>query len=90
VPPSKVTNANLGSTDDAVCAAGVVRMQHEVELPVHGDRVSFTTTFTGPSWVQPEISRSTLSFLELDSLSSVLSDAGLAIEEQFGDWDGQP
>ena len=74
--------------DEAVCAAGVVRMQHEVELPVRGDRVSFTTTFTSPSWVQPEISRGTLRFVELDSLSSFLSDAGLAIERKgfCGKW----
>ena len=32
---------------------------------------------------------STLRFLDADSLSSFLSGAGLAIEEQLGDWDGQ-
>ena len=64
-----------------------VRMAHEVETPVDGDRVSFIVTFTSPSWDQPRISRSTLRFLDPDSLSSFLSDAGLAIEEQFGDWD---
>jgi hypothetical protein len=36
------------------------------------------------------LGRSTLRFLDADSVSWFLSDAGLAIEEQFGDWDRQP
>jgi ubiquinone/menaquinone biosynthesis C-methylase UbiE len=76
---------------EVVCAAGaVVRMAHEVETPVDGNIVSFTVTFTSPSWDRPQVSRSTLRFLDADSLSSFLSDAGLAIAEQFGDWDRQP
>jgi SAM-dependent methyltransferase len=71
-------------------AGAVVRMAHELETPVDGDRVSFTTTFTSPGWDRPQISRSTLRFVDADLLSSLLSDAGLAVEEQFGDWDGQP
>ncbi len=67
-----------------------VRMAHQVESPMVGDRVSFTVTFTSPDWDRPEISRSTLRFLDTDSLSAFLSGAGLIIEEQFGDWDGQP
>ena len=38
---------------------------------------------------RPQISRSTLRFLGAELLSSFLSGAGLAIEEQFGDWDLQ-
>ena len=68
----------------------VVRMAHEVETPVDGDIVSFTITFSSPKWDGPQVSRSTLRFLDADSLSSFLSGAGLAIEEQFGDWDRQP
>ncbi len=76
---------------EVVGAAGaVVRMAHEVETPVDGDLVSFTTTFTSPGWDQPQVSRSTLRFLDADSLASFLSDAGLAIEEQFGDWARHP
>ena len=66
-----------------------VRMAHHVETPVTGDRVSFTITFTSRSWDRPQSSRSTLRFLGVDALSSFLSGAGLAIEEQFGDWDQQ-
>ena len=65
-------------------------MAREVESPVAGDLVSFTHTFTSPGWDRPQVSRSTLRFLDADALSSFLSDAGLAIEEQFGDWDRQP
>ena len=72
---------------EIVTAAGVtVRMAHDVEIPRRGDLVSFTTTFTSPGWDGPLVSRSTLRFLDPDSLTRLLSDAGLAIEEQFGDW----
>ena len=67
-----------------------IRMSHQVETPVSGELVSFTTTFTSPAWNRPETSRSTLRFLSVDDLSSFLSAAGLVIEEQFGDWNGQP
>ena len=76
---------------EVVDAAGaVLRMAHEVETPVGGDIVSFTVTFTSSNWDRPQVSRSTLRFLDADSLASFLSDAGLVIEEQFGDWDRQP
>ena len=66
-----------------------VRMTHQVETPVTSDLISFTITFTSPSWDRPQISRSVLRFLDADSLSSFLAEAGLTIEEQFGDWDRQ-
>ena len=74
---------------EIVRSGSVVRMAHQVETPVAGDIVSFTCTFTSPSWDRPEVSRSTLRFLDVDSLYSFLSEAGLIIEEQFGDWDRQ-
>jgi SAM-dependent methyltransferase len=67
-----------------------VRMAHEVAAPVDGTRVSFNATFSSPSWERPQVSRSTLRFLDAGSLSRFLADAGLKIEEQFGDWDRQP
>ena len=67
-----------------------VRMETRVETPVTGDRVSFTHTFTSPGWAQPETSRNTLRFLDLDALTAFLSDAGFAIEQQYGDWGRQP
>jgi hypothetical protein len=52
--------------------------------------VSFNTTFTSPAWKRPQVSRSSLRFLDADALSSFLSEAGFVIDEQFGDWDQQP
>jgi SAM-dependent methyltransferase len=74
---------------EVVGAAGAVRMAHQVETPVEGDLVSFSATFTSPSWDAPQVSRSTLRFLDADALSSFLTDAGLVVESQFGDWDRQ-
>lgn len=68
----------------------LVRMAHEVETPVDGDIVSFTITFSSPSWDRPQLSRSTLRFLDAESLSLFLSNAGLVIEKQYGDWDRSP
>jgi SAM-dependent methyltransferase len=67
-----------------------VRMEHEVETPVDGDRVRFTTTFTSSSWDRAQVSRSTLRFLDTNSLASFLSAAGLAVDEQYGDWNRDP
>jgi SAM-dependent methyltransferase len=71
-------------------AGAVVRMRHEVEPPDAADIVRFTTTFDSPGWEHPRVSRSALRFLDAGTLSDFLSDAGLAVEEQFGDWDRRP
>lgn len=68
----------------------VYRMAHQVDEPVAGEFVSFTTTYTCPDWDRPQVSRSTLRFLDADTLAAFLHGAGLAIEEQFGDWDRSP
>jgi len=68
----------------------VVRMALQVELPVEGDLVSFTSTYSCPSWERPLVSRSALRFLTADALPGFLGDAGLEIEEQYGDWDRSP
>lgn len=67
-----------------------VRMAHEVETPVAGELVSFTHTFTSPDWDCAETSRSTLRFLDLNSLAAFLAEAGFEVEDQFGDWERQP
>jgi SAM-dependent methyltransferase len=82
------TPDNVAEVTDA--AGAVVRVAHEVETPVKGDVVRFTTTFTSPGWDRPKVSHSTLRFLDADSLSSFLSGAGLAIDERFGDWARHP
>ncbi len=71
-------------------SGAVIRQEHQVDLPVHGDLVSFTATYSSPAWEQPERSRSTLRFLGADALASFLAEAGLEIEEQYGDWDRSP
>jgi SAM-dependent methyltransferase len=68
----------------------VVRLVRNVQKPVTGDTVTFTHTFSSYDWEQSQTSRSTLRFLDVEALSKFLSDAGLAIDEQFGDWDGSP
>ena len=68
----------------------VVRREHRVETPVEGDVVRFTTTYTSPGWDRPRTSHGMLRFLGVDSLSSFLSEAGLEIVQQFGDWSRLP
>ncbi|MDQ3702537.1 MAG: class I SAM-dependent methyltransferase [Chloroflexota bacterium] len=68
----------------------VVRMANVEPPTAEGELVSFTTSYTSPAWDLPLVSRSTLRFLAADSLASFLAGAGLAIEEQFGDWDRRP
>jgi SAM-dependent methyltransferase len=76
---------------EATAASGApVRVEYQVETPVEGDIVSFTHTFTSPSLAGPHHSRSTLRFLDTTTLSGYLSDAGLTIDHQFGDWTGGP
>ena len=80
--------------DNEVAAFGPdgadLHMAHQVETPVDGDVISFTTTFTSSAWDGPRWSRSTLRFLDPAALASFLSDAGLTVAEQFGDWDRRP
>ena len=67
-----------------------VKMAHQVETPIRGDLISFTATFTSPDWDRPQVSKSTLRFLGQELLNDFLFRAGLAIEDQFGDWDKSP
>lgn len=65
---------------------GTLRSWQEVET-VEGELLTFTQTLTGPSWDRPQTSRSTLRFLGAEELSSFLSEAGLTVAAQYGDWD---
>ena len=71
-------------------AGQVWRQSHQVDMPVAGDLVSFTVTYTSPGWKRPQVSRSTLRFLDADSLAEFLAAAGLIVVEQYGNWDRQP
>lgn len=75
---------------EVVDAAGVaVRNVPEVQS-VDGDLVSFTQTFVSAAWGRAPVSHSTLRFLDSARLAAFLDGAGLAVERQFGDWDGSP
>jgi SAM-dependent methyltransferase len=71
-------------------AGQAFRQWHQVALPVTGDLVSFTSTYTSPGWPEPRVSDSTLRFLGAGALTAALSAAGLTVEEQYGDWDRRP
>jgi SAM-dependent methyltransferase len=57
---------------------------------VTSDTVGFTSTFASSTWDKPQLSQSTLRFLDAAALTTFLSDASLTIEEQYGDWNRQP
>ncbi|UZJ32965.1 class I SAM-dependent DNA methyltransferase [Streptomyces endophytica] len=67
-----------------------VRVAHRVDLPVRGDVVHFSETFSGPDGARPRVSRSSLRFLDARTLGERLAGAGLTVEEQYGDWDRGP
>ena len=66
-----------------------IRLVREVELPIAADRVSFSHTFSSPDWDAPQVSRSTLRFMSIETLGRFLSAGAFVVEEQFGDWDRQ-
>jgi SAM-dependent methyltransferase len=68
----------------------LVRAWAQVEGPIEGDVVRFTLNYASRAWEGPRTSTSTLRFLDAVSLASFLSRASLAIEQQFGDWSGEP
>lgn len=77
-----------GEVTDATGAQ--VRCEYRVEQPVVGNVVRSINTFTSPAWDHPEVSRGTLRFIGAMELAAFLSDAGLVIEAQFGDWTRTP
>lgn len=72
-----------------VAAPGLppVRMTRRVTAPFDGRTVSFTHTFESPAWAAPQVSRSTLRFLDAAELDAALADAGFVVEARFGDFD---
>jgi len=66
-----------------------VRKWHEIES-MQGDRVSYSTTYTSTAWDDPVTFRSTQRFYSARDVAAFLSEAGLAIIEQFGHWDRRP
>ena len=67
-----------------------MRWESDVEMPVTGDIVRFRSTYSSPNWDASRESHSTLRFLDRDRLNAFLDEAGLGIDDQFGDWDRSP
>ncbi|MEY9993998.1 SAM-dependent methyltransferase [Streptomyces sp. V4I8] len=67
-----------------------VRVWHDVERPVLGDRVTFTETFDSGTWKRPRVSRTTLRFLDPDALDAFLHEAGLTVVDRYGHWERGP
>lgn len=63
------------------------RWEADVELPVAGDVVRYRTAYTSPRWSEPQVSAGELRFLDAPRLNALLAEAGLAVEQQYGDWD---
>lgn len=75
----------------AVSPSGaVVTKTEQARAPTDGRTVSFTSTYASPDWDHPELSHSTLRFLDPGEVAAFLAEAGLVIETQYGDWDHQP
>ncbi|TXL90818.1 class I SAM-dependent methyltransferase [Streptomyces sp. IB2014 016-6] len=66
-----------------------LRMTRQVRS-VEGDIVSFRTSLTLPGEHAPRHSDSTLRFLGADRLDAFLAEAGLVVEERYGDWERGP
>jgi SAM-dependent methyltransferase len=75
---------------EATDPTGLVMQMAQRVQSVDGDLVRFMLAFTSPAWEAPRVSESTLRFLDAASLSRFLVDAGLYLDEQFGDWDRSP
>lgn len=68
-----------------------VRVWHEVQGDaLRGGCVRFTETYDGKGWPAPRVSHSVLRFLDQDQLGGFLAEAGLAVVEQYGDWERGP
>jgi SAM-dependent methyltransferase len=78
------------SGDVTLADGTVVRREYQVEPRIEGDVVRSACTYISPRWNRPEESRGALRFVDRDTLSRFLDDAGFTIDEQYGDWDRQP
>ncbi|MEU6378202.1 class I SAM-dependent methyltransferase [Streptomyces sp. NPDC046909] len=68
----------------------VAWMWQEVTEPITGDRVTFTETYEGVRWDHPQTSTTTLRFLDSYGIEKFLSEAGLTVVNQYGDWGRGP
>ena len=71
-------------------SSGTTMRQTQHVESFEDDLLTFILTYTTPSWPEPKVSRSTLRFLDVASLSAFLEAAGFTIEDQFGDFSRTP
>ena len=65
-----------------------MRITTELIKPFDGQTLTFAHSFSGDHPSLPQISHSTLRFLSAGEIQKLLIDAGLRVEQQFGDFDG--
>jgi hypothetical protein len=70
-------------------AGEVARVEYEVQ-DVKGDVVRLTETLSGQWWDRPQTEHGSLRFLDLETLTRFLREAGFVVDEQFGDWHRGP
>ncbi|WP_017607710.1 class I SAM-dependent methyltransferase [Nocardiopsis xinjiangensis] len=57
---------------------------------VEGELVTFCTAYRIDGWKEPGHSRSTLRFPGAETVNALLTEAGFAVQGQYGDWDRGP
>lgn len=68
-----------------------VPVRMEATQPLFDGRLlSFSVAYSSPAWDVLPISHSTLRVFHVDEIAAFLTEAGLAIVEQFGDFERQP
>jgi SAM-dependent methyltransferase len=68
-----------------------VRVWHEVrDGGPRAGRVRYTENFDADGWAAPRVSHGVLRFLDPPTLADFLTEAGLAVVEQYGDWGRGP
>jgi hypothetical protein len=70
-------------------AGRVLRVAHQVESVV-GDVVTFTETTSDRDGGILRVDRASLRFADVPALGAFLTNAGFAIEAQYGDWQRGP
>lgn len=77
-----------GASFDVEFEGATVRTSYAVE-GVAGDLVTVTETLDGGPW-RGKAEPATLRFLDRAALDGFLAEAGLTVEERYGDWDRSP
>lgn len=76
-----------GAMAVAMPSGGNVKIARRITVPFDGRVVSFCHIFQSDAWDAPRVSHSTLRFLDRAELAAALTDTGLMVEAQYGDWD---